>query len=190
VARWTSEDPIHSRTADPVPRFARRIGWYALVRCLKPKVVVETGVDKGLGSVVLTAALLRNGLEGHPGRYYGTDINPKAGYLLKEPYAAAGKILIGDSIESLKKLGETIDLFINDSDHSAGYEGREYETVERSLAPGAVVIGDNAHVTDELLRFARRTGRTFLYFQERPKDHWYPGGGIGVAFHRRARKAP
>ena len=40
----------------------------------------------------------------------------------------------------------------------------------------------NAHCSDELFKFAGRSGRRFLYFQERPKNHWYDGGGIGVAF--------
>ena len=29
--------------------YARRLGWYAFVRALKPRVVVETGVDHGVG---------------------------------------------------------------------------------------------------------------------------------------------
>src|SRR3712207_1159720 len=39
--------------ADREVRYGRRIGWYAIVRCRKPAHVVETGVDKGLGSCVL-----------------------------------------------------------------------------------------------------------------------------------------
>src|SRR5262249_34879230 len=184
VRTCTLEDSHYRDVADPEARYGRRLGWYAMVRCLAPKVVVETGIDKGLGSVVLAEALLRNGSEGRPGRYYGTDSNPKAGFLFREPYAQVGGILFGDSIESLKRLDEQIDLFVNDSSHSAEYEGKEYRAVEHKLTPDAVVIGDNAHVTDELLRFAHRTGRRFLYFQEKPRAHWYPGAGIGVSFPR------
>ena len=39
--------------------YGRRLGWYALVRALKPRTVVETGADKGLGSCVLAALRLR-----------------------------------------------------------------------------------------------------------------------------------
>jgi predicted O-methyltransferase YrrM len=170
--------------ADDVPRYARRIGWYAIVRATRPAVVVETGIDKGLGSCLLTAALMRNRNEGYPGTYFGTDINPRAGYLLQAPYDQFGKILYGDSIESLKKLDATIDLFINDSDHSVDYEMREFETVAPKLSPKGIVIGDNAHFSDRLLNFAQETNRDFLYFHEQPKDHWYPGAGIGVAYTR------
>ena len=125
-----------------------------------------------------------NQSEGYPGKYYGTDINPKAGYLFQAPYDEFGKILYGDSIESLKKLDDTIDLFINDSDHSIDYEMREFETIAAKLSPNAIVIGDNSHFSDKLINFAAKTGRNFLYFHEQPADHWYPGGGIGVAYAR------
>lgn len=167
---------------DPVARFGRRVGWYALVRAMKPKVVIETGVEKGLGAIVLCAALLRNSQEGYQGRYYGTDIDRGAGLLFCEPYRSVGEILYGDSIESLAALDVTVDVFINDSDHSADYEGREYRLVAPKLSRHAVIIGDNAHVTDELLKFSKETGRRFLFFREEPADHWYLGAGIGLSF--------
>jgi predicted O-methyltransferase YrrM len=162
--------------------FGRRLGWYAVARAIKPGIVVETGVERGHGAVILCAALIRNAGEGQPGRYYGTDINPEAGYLLTEPYSAMGKILYGDSIESLTALDGTIDLFINDSDHSAEYEYREYHTVAPKLSHHAIILGDNAHVTERLALFARETERHFIFFREEPKNHWYPGAGIGISF--------
>ena len=167
--------------------YGRRLGWYALVRALRPALVVETGVDKGLGSCVLAAALLRNREEGHQGRYLGTDINPQAGWLFKERYQQVGEILYGDSIASLEQLSESVDLFINDSDHSAEYEEREYACIEAKLAAGAVLLGDNAHVTTKLYDFAVATGRRYLFFGEKPADHWYPGAGIGAAWNTSAK---
>ena len=76
---------------DIIPQYGRRLGWYALTRILKPKVVVETGVEKGLGSCVLTSALEKNAQEGFIGFYYGTDINPAAGFLLGEKYLKIGR---------------------------------------------------------------------------------------------------
>lgn len=174
--------------SDPEPRFARRLGWYALVRLVRPRVVVETGVDKGLGSVLLCSALLRNRDEGHPGRYYGTDINPEAGWLLSGRYAETGRILYGDSIGSLQALDEQVDVFINDSDHSAEYEAREYEVIAPKLAPGAVILSDNAHVSDALERHSRTHGRSYLYFHEQPQGHWYRGAGIGFSFAPRGAR--
>lgn len=165
--------------------FGRRLGWYAIARATKPAVVVETGVERGHGSLILCAALLRNRAEGAPGRYFGTDIDSEAGWLLAGEYAQVGQILYGDSITSLKNLDETIDLFINDSDHSADYEGEEYRAVAPRLSDKAIVLGDNSHVTAKLAEFSRARDRNFLMFREEPKDHWYPGGGIGISFPRR-----
>lgn len=162
----------------------RRIGWYLLVRILKPHVVVETGVEKGIGACVLTFALMKNAREGHKGVYYGTEIDPTAGDLFKDPYDKFGKILIGDSVTSLRKLPCKIDLFIHDSDHNASYEMKEYMAVKDKLTKHAYVVSDNAHSTDSLFRFAQESGREFLYFQEKPIHHWYPGAGIGVAFRK------
>ncbi len=183
VRRLCSQ-PANRNFSDSTARIGRRLGWYALARHTKPRLVVETGVDKGLGACVLAAALLRNAAEGFPGRYIGTDINPRAGLLLAGRYASVGSIVVGDSIESLQRLSGPIDLFINDSDHSAEYEAREYRVVEPLLAPRAIVVGDNSHWSASLLEFARETQREFAFFQEHPKDHWYPGAGIGLAFRR------
>lgn len=171
-------------TADAVARYGRRIGWYAMVRALKPRVIVETGVDKGLGSCVLTAALKKNDEQGHHGFYYGIDIHPRAGFLLSGEYAEFGCIIHGDAVKTLQEMSGSIDLLISDSDHSPDYETAEYEAVSPIMNPGGVILSDNAHACDALLQYAERTGRRFSFFQEKPADHWYPGAGIGIAYNR------
>jgi predicted O-methyltransferase YrrM len=173
--------------ADADIRFGRRIGWYALVRAIRPRVVVETGVDKGLGSCVFAAALMKNSAEGFPGRLIGTDINPNAGYLLQAPYDRFGKVVYGDSLATLKNLNEEVDLFIHDSVHTAEYEHAEFLAVQPKLSKNAVVLSDNSHVTDRLLVWAQQNGRDFLFFGDKPKNHWYAGDGIGIAFNRLRR---
>lgn len=118
-----SEDP---QLRDLKVGFSRREGWYAFIRATKPRVVVESGVHHGVGACVIATALKRNTEDGYPGYYYGTDIHEGAGWLLRGEYLSYGTLLYGDSIDSLKSLDEDIDIFINDSDHSADYEGREY----------------------------------------------------------------
>ncbi|UHG92475.1 class I SAM-dependent methyltransferase [Spirosoma oryzicola] len=172
----------YRRVADLRVEFGRRLGWYALVRLRKPSVVIETGVDKGLGAVLLCSALLRNRAEGKPGRYYGTDIAPKAGYLLDGVYREVGQVLYGDSLTSLKAFSDPIDLFINDSDHSSQYEHDEYRVVLPKLSPTGILLSDNAHETGVLARLSLEVGRKFVYYQEVPKDHWYPGAGIGFSY--------
>jgi predicted O-methyltransferase YrrM len=199
VREWMSElesderlrDHIENTTAvsarrglaDRQVRYARRAGWYAMVRAIKPARVVETGTDKGLGTCVIAAALLRNAAEGHPGRVTSLDVNPEAGYLTKaEPWAGVIDLVIGDSVAALGALADTVDIFLHDSDHRASHERREFTAVEPRLAEDAIVLTDNVTKTDALLRHAEATGRRFLAFREQPTQHWYPGDGIGAAW--------
>jgi predicted O-methyltransferase YrrM len=166
---------------DRTPLIGRRMVWYAIARATKPKVIVETGVDQGIGSVVLCTALARNASDGYAGRYYGTDINPDAGYFLQPPYSGYGNILYGDSIKSLEALSETIDLFINDSDHSESYEQAEFELIKNKVSPAGIVLGDNSHVTPKLAEFSIREGRRFVFLSEELSRHWYRGAGVGIS---------
>ena len=161
--------------------FGRRIGWYALIRIVKPKFVIETGVHQGIGACIIASALEENIREGFPGKYLGTDIDINAGKLFNLNFSHVGKIQYGDSIESLSTINEPIDFFINDSDHSAEYEYREYLIIKDKLAPNAIILGDNSHVTEALYNFSIENGRSFIFFEEEPLNHWYPGGGIGIS---------
>jgi len=180
--RDTARSSVDGRYVDNEIHFGRRVAWYAAVRVIRPRIIVETGVDKGFGSCVLTAALARNASEGYPGYYYGTDINPAAGFMLHGNYAKYGRILYGDSLESLRGISEPIDLFVNDSDHSAEYEAAEYEEVLHKLSPHALIIGDNCEITEALLSFSIRSNREFSFTAEESIDHISSGTGIGLSF--------
>lgn len=179
-----NESP-ESRKTDKNFKYGRRIGWYAFVRILKPKIVIETGIDKGLGSCVLASALIKNKEEGFEGYYYGTDINPKAGYLFDGVYKKFGEILYGDSIESLKKFDIKIDLFINDSDHSAEYEYNEYLTIQNNISDDAVILGDNSHCSDKLYKFSIENGRRFYSLKKNRQIIGIPARGLGFRLRRR-----
>ncbi len=168
--------------ADLRCEFGRRLGWYAIVRATMPKVVIETGVDKGLGAVLLCSALLRNRSMGFIGRYVGTDIDCGAGYLLDGKYKEVGNILYGDSIESLKRFNGIIDVFIHDSNHSPDYEYGEYIAIMNKLNDSSIILSDNSHDSYSLAQFSKKHNRKFLFFHEVPKHHWYPGAGIGISF--------
>lgn len=174
---WTLR-AARSGISDAVPRFGRRLGWYALIRATQPERVVETGTDKGLGSCLMAAALQRNG----HGRLSTYDINPESGFLIQPPYADVIDVNVGDSVEGLAQINEPVDIFLHDSLHTESYELAELDAVEARLSPNALVLSDNSHATLALSSWAERTGRRFLFFGEKPANHWYPGDGIGVAW--------
>lgn len=164
--------------------FSRRICWYAIARTIKPKIIVETGVHNGVGSCLLARALMKNCEDGFKGYYYGTDIDKSAGQFFRTPLNEFGEIIYGDSIDTLSKLKCKIDLFINDSDHSADYEMNEYHIIKEKLSTNAIILGDNSHVTDCLSKFSAINKRSFVFIPEKPRNHWYPGAGIGVSFSK------
>lgn len=180
VILHTMSSPNRARS-DAACRLGLRLGWYAMVRIMKPRIVVEAGVDKGLGSVSLAAALLRNREEGLDGQYYGTDLNSHAGWLLGAPYDAVAKIFYGDSNSSLEKIEDPIDLFINGIVGFA-YEVEGYRIVQHKLAKGAVILSETSRWSEALMKFSMASERDYLFFQAQPKDHWYPGNGIGFSF--------
>jgi predicted O-methyltransferase YrrM len=162
---------------DQAIEIARRAGWYASIRATKPQVLVETGTDKGVGSCVIAEAIRRNGF----GHLYTIDIEPESGFLIGERYRDVVTQLIGDSIEHLAIL-KNVDWFLHDSDHSAEHEAAEIATISMNLSAEALVLSDNAHVTDVLADWSRKNNRSFSYFQELPADHWYSGAGIGASW--------
>jgi predicted O-methyltransferase YrrM len=156
---------------------ARRAGWYATIRATKPEVLVETGTDKGLGSCVIAEAIRRNGV----GHLYTIDIEPESGFLIGERYRDLVTQIVGNSVAHLSNL-KNVDWFIHDSDHSAEHESAEFAAITPTLTDRALLLSDNAHVTDVLADWSRTNNRSFLYFQEVPANHWYSGAGIGASW--------
>jgi len=178
MTRRLASNPFH-RIGPAEPHWARRYGWYALIRAIEPEHVVETGTHLGLGSCVIAAALLRNG----HGRLTTIDVDADAGYLIAEPWASVIDRRIGSSVDELTGLRD-IGMFIHDSLHTYEYESAELTAVQPNLRPGAIVMSDNAHDSAALSDWAERTGHRYLFFRENPRDHWWPGDGIGVAWAR------
>ncbi len=179
-----------SKTADryfadlPI-KYGRRLGWYAAVRITKPRLVVEAGIDRGIGSCVLAAALLRNTQEGHHGKLIGLDINPSAGRYIAAPYDQVVEVVYWDSLDFLRTTDRSIDFFLHDSRHSPEHESAEFDLVWPRLSGPGVVMSDNAHVTDSLFEFACGKSLGFWYWSEEVVNHIASPAGIGLAMEPR-----
>lgn len=179
LQRTLAERAKHGGAIDQTPRFGRQLAWYGLVRLLRPRLVVETGVSHGLSAVLVSHALRRNAALGDKGTYVGVDIDAGAGLLLGDRYPDVARVVTGDSLAVLAALSEPIDLFISDSHVSAEFEYAECMAVAPKLGAGAIVA---TTVSEQLPRFAEETGRRCIVFREEPERHWYPGGWIGFAY--------
>ena len=170
---------------------------YALVRALKPKAVIETGVLHGLSTLFPLSALERNALDGRDGRMISIDapstfedgpsnqdgfvdtlppgLGP--GWIIPDNLGKRWTLQIGTSQSHLAgAIGEVGDVgfFIHDSEHSETTMLFEFETVWPHLEDGAVLLADNIDVNTAFFDFARDKKRMPHVLPVDP-DHRIPG---------------
>jgi predicted O-methyltransferase YrrM len=130
--------------------FVRAI--WCLVRCLKPRHVVETGVAHGLTSRFILEALEKNG-DGH---LWSIDRPPmESEWTAQIGIAVDGRLrhrwsyILGSSRRRLpgvlSQLGE-IDLFVHDSLHSERNVRFEMDRAWAALRPGGAIVVDDIDV--------------------------------------------
>jgi predicted O-methyltransferase YrrM len=129
---------------------------YVVVRALKPRVVVETGVASGLSSAHILRALAANGA----GTLHSIDLpnvqhgsvlpaGRTAGWIVPDSLRGPWRLQLGDARELLPALLRTldhVDLFLHDSDHS--YENMVFEFAQAlpRLVDGGVLMSDDVHL--------------------------------------------
>lgn len=171
------------------PAFGKRLGWYALARLLRPRLVVEVGVDDGLGSLVLLRALERNEHEGHPGRLVSFDVNPAAGWLVgRHPLWDLRIESSSDGLPGLLERDGDLDLFIYDGWHSYEAERADLAAVFPRLGPDGVLVSDDSQVTQALPEFCVQHGLELFEFHEIPVEHFHPGAVLAAG--RRSAASP
>lgn len=140
------------RPDSPVPFHLGRFKvWYAIVRLLKPKVVLETGVHDGLSSTLILRAMARND-RGCLVSIDLPDLNlpngvDSPGWLIPDELKTRWRPYFGDSRRLLPVLARDhapVDVFIHDSDHSAEFQTFEYRTVRPFLGSNGLLLGDDA----------------------------------------------
>jgi predicted O-methyltransferase YrrM len=155
---------------------------YTLVRELRPRVAVETGVCNGVSTAFLLLALERNG-EGElhsidlpeiagesyePGTFWdgkgGAVIPPgkEPGWMVPSDLRGRWELVLGRSQDELppllERLGE-IDLLMHDSEHSYECMSFEFATAWAGLRPGGVLIADDVNVNSAWDEFTAEVGR-------------------------------
>lgn len=139
--------------------------FYALVRELKPKVMVETGTASGLMTSWMLAALARNS----SGRLISIDLPPvhgqltmemtllgsEVGYLVPQEYQTRWTLIAGDAKIHLPVLlsGEAVDFFIHDSLHTRTHMLFELNVARALMDPGACIVSDDVLWNDSFFSF-------------------------------------
>ncbi|HSC04066.1 MAG TPA: class I SAM-dependent methyltransferase [Solirubrobacteraceae bacterium] len=163
------------------PPFGKRLGWYALVRALRPQRVIEIGAHDGLGSMLLLRALELNQRDGFPGTLVSFDVNPAAGWLVSQH--PLWQLRIQSSDEGLPEVvspASLVDMLIYDGWHTFEAEYADLRVAASHLSADGVLVSDDAQVTRALAQLCEELGFAYSEFQEVPVDHFYPGAVLGA----------
>lgn len=138
---------------------------YYLVRALKPRVTIETGVWYGYSSAFILQALDEIGA----GTLCSVDLRdlsfPKSlevGFAVPEKLRSRWTLILGPSKSRLPEVLVTypqVDLFIHDSDHSYETMMLEFQTAWPSLRPGGVLVSDNVEMNRAFDDFCSKVDR-------------------------------
>lgn len=171
--RWTV------RTA-PAP--GNRVAWYLLARALRPRLVVETGVYDGLGSLVLLCALRRNALEGDVGELVSIDPDPDAGTLVPAHLADGWRLIEGtaDRVLGPALEGRRVGLFFSDSPHTRANQELEVALAERHAATELVIVEGSGGWCPVLGEFAERRGVVLHTLRFDARGHFYGPAANGL----------
>ena len=164
---------------------------YYLVRALRPRIVVETGVCYGASSAYILEALAANG----HGELYSIDLGntkdePPSDYLVPWRLRRHWHLCIGDSKRLLPPLLEQlreIDLFHHDSLHTYEHMMWEYETAFPWLSPTGVLSSHDVNATLSLRRPFRPS--PFAVFCEQHHLRAETSFNFGLAIDVEARRA-
>ncbi len=164
---------------------------YLLVRALKPRVVVETGVCYGCSSSYVLEALIRNG----GGDLHSIDLGntpdePPSEFFVHPNQKSRWHLHIGDSVELLpallQRLGQ-IDLFHHDSLHTYEHMMFEYETALPHLSEQGAISSDDVNIVLSLTNPFQRG--PFVDFCKRHGWSWLTARNFGVAVDESRRRA-
>lgn len=134
---------------------------YAIIRAIKPNVVVETGIANGVSSSYLLLAMEKN----RRGHLHSVEVDNShvlmqgrdPGWIVPESLRLRWSIHMGPSElilpDLLKKL-PPIDMFIHDSLHTYSHMMLEFETAVPHLRPGGLLLADDAMWNNAFPEFA------------------------------------
>lgn len=169
---------------------------YWMVRKLKPKTIVQTGVCNGLSSAFMMLALAKNGSEGtlhvvdlaavfNPkdpdwtvkDKVYGVVIpeGKSSGWMVPDMYKNRFFVQNGDAKVLLPKLVDSldsIDMFYHDSDHTYNHMMFEFCEAKKKLNPGGLIVGDDISWNASVWDFADQYNVPSYNYK----------GAVGIAF--------
>jgi hypothetical protein len=164
------------------PPLGNRLAWYLMVRSRKPGLVVETGIYRGLGSLVVLRALERNREEGFPGELMSFDITSAAGGLVRPELRAGWRRFTGSTQELLEPAleGRRVDMLFQDTPHTRDNQRFEFGAALRHAGPRLLLVDGSGGDAPNLRLMAGERGGAHHVVPAPSRDHVF--GGVDIAF--------
>ncbi len=155
---------------------------YLLIRKLKPAIVIETGVHRGVSSFFILQAFEEN----NHGMLYSIDLPfasyetdtgvvtksglsaQKTGVCVPKELRKRWNLILGDSKIELPKILEkckTVDFFIHDSQHTYEHMMWEFDTAWPHIRNGGILISDDTHWNNSFNDFVNKKGCKSIQLQ-------------------------
>lgn len=155
-----------------------RILMYAIIRDVKPKLVIETGVLHGMTSGFILQALNQNKMgklisydlpsinasspANMDGYFSALPKGKEAGWIIPPHLLSSWKLRLGPSLDLLKNDEnevDRIDIFCHDSEHSYQTMWGELNFAWERICDGGLVICDNIEANSSMFDFCRKVNR-------------------------------
>jgi glycosyltransferase involved in cell wall biosynthesis len=168
------------------PPLGNRLGWYVLVRAVRPSLVLETGIYHGLGSLTLLRALERNRAEGSPGRLVSFDSSPDTGWMVDRGSYPEWRMVVGLVHDTLEPAlaGQQVGALFHDSVHTEEHQQFEFGVALKHAAPSLLVVEGSGGECPTLERLSQERGATYRCVPLVALDHWYQRHGLAFALFR------
>lgn len=155
---------------------------YILTRWIQPKVILETGIARGLSSFALLAAAEAN----QEGTVYSCDVDPRSGHLVGETlkHRWHRRIINAKDAENsfrklLKEVGE-VDFFFHDSNHREAWMRFEFAEVLKQMAPGGILGSDDIDLNRSFLDVVPYAAAVVVLLDSRKASAFAVVDGHGV----------
>lgn len=165
--------------------FGRRMLWYILARYLKPELIIESGMDSGLGSTLMIYAQYKNSQEQKKlnFEFIGIDILQKKNFIFnfENQNFLKYKFVFDDSLKFLSNFNSKKKImYISDAEHNYEFELKEFDLIKKNLCNNSIIISDNN--SGSLSKFSIQNKKKLVYFHEKSKNFWYGGAVSSVSY--------
>ena len=133
---------------------------YSIIREIKPDIIVETGIDRGVSTTYILLALQKNG----KGKLISVDKNADAGKLVPQELKQYWEQKVGKTSDILPKLDiDLVDIFLHDSLHT--YENMlfEYRWAYSKLAENGCIMSHDIGTNNSFYDFAKEVESEVQY---------------------------